>query len=91
MRFAVALLLLAFLAGCAQYDAARQANLASAARARTAADDTACRSSGAQPGSPAYSDCRQRLANQHAQETNSQDRLANEMLNTPLPIGPIGQ
>ena len=91
MRFAAVFLALAFLAGCAQYDAARQANLAAAAQARTAADDTACRSSGAQPGSPAYNDCRQRLANQHAQETHSQNRLANEMLNTPLPIGPIGQ
>ena len=91
MRFAAVLLVLTFLAGCAQYDAARQANLAAAARARTAADDTACRSSGAQPGSPAYNDCRKRLANQHAQEMHSQARLANEMLNSGPPIGPIGQ
>ncbi len=91
MRFAAALLALAFLTGCAQYDAARQANLEAAARARTAADDTTCRSSGAQPGSPAYNDCRRRLENRHAQETHSQERLANEMLNTPPPISPIGQ
>lgn len=91
MRFAAVLLLPVLLAGCAQYDAAREANLAAAARARTAADDTACRSSGAQPGSPAYDDCRKRLQNQHAREVHSQDRLANEMLNTPLPIGPTGQ
>ena len=91
MRFAAVLLVLAFLAGCAQYDAAREANLAAAAQARTAADDTACRSSGVQPGSPEYNDCRKRLENQHAQEAHSQDRLANEMLNTPLPIGGIGQ
>jgi hypothetical protein len=71
------------LAGCAQYDAARQANLAAAAQAQTAADDASCRSSGAQPGSPAYDDCRKRLENQHAQASHRQDRLANEMLNTP--------
>ena len=91
MRFAAAFLMLALLAGCAQYDAAREANLAAAAQARTAADDSACRSSGAQPGSPAYDDCRKRLENQHAQETQSQGRLANEMLNSAPPIGPIGQ
>ncbi len=91
MRFAAVLLVLAFLASCAQYDATREANLAAAAQARTAADDSTCRSSGAQPGSPQYNDCRRRLENQHAQETHSQDRLANEMLNTPPPIGPIGQ
>ncbi len=91
MRFAAAFLMLALLAGCAQYDAAREANLAAAAQARTAADDTACRSSGAQPGLPAYDDCRKRLENQHAQETQSQGRLANEMLNSGPPIGPIGQ
>ena len=68
----------------AQYDAARQANLAAAAQARAASDDANCRSSGAQPGSPAYEDCRKRLENQHAQESHRQDRLTNEMLNTPL-------
>jgi len=84
MRFAAMLVALVSLAGCAQYDAARQANLAAAAQAQTASDDASCRSSGAQPGTPAYDDCRKRLENQHAQETHRQDRLANEMLNTPL-------
>ena len=84
MRFAAMLVALVSLAGCAQYDAARQANLAAAAQARAASDDATCRSSGAQPGSPAYEDCRKRLENQHAQESHRQDRLANEMLNTPL-------
>ena len=83
MRFAAAFLALMLLAGCAQYDATRQANLAAAAQAQTAADDASCRSSGAQPGTPAYDDCRKRWENQHAQETHRQDRLANEMLNTP--------
>ena len=83
MRVAAALVALVSLAGCAQYDAARHANLAAAAQAQTASDDASCRSSGAQPGTPAYDDCRKRLENQHAQETHRQDRLANEMLNTP--------
>ena len=89
MRFAAMLVALVSLAGCAQYDAARQANLAAAAQARAASDDANCRSSGAQPGSPAYEDCRKRLENQHAQESHRQDRLANEMLNTP--IGAMGR
>jgi len=90
MRFAATLLALMSLAGCAQYDAERQANLAAAAQARAAADDASCRSSGAQPGSPQYEDCRRRLENQHAQETHSQNDLANQMLNA-TKLGPIGQ
>jgi len=89
MRFAAAVLALMSLAGCAQYDAARQANLAAAAPAQTAADDANCRSSGAQPGSPQYEDCRKRLDNQHAQATDRQQRLVNEMLMTP--VGPTGR
>ena len=90
MRFAALLLALASLAGCAQYDAERQANLAAAAQLRAASDDANCRSSGAQPGSPAYDDCRRRYANQHAQESHSQENLANQMLNAQK-LGPIGQ
>ena len=89
MRIATMLVALTALAGCAQYDAERQANLAAATQARAAADDANCRSSGAQPGSPAYEDCRKRLENQHAQETNRQQRLVNEMLATP--VGPFGR
>jgi hypothetical protein len=89
MRFATVLAMLVCLAGCAQYDAERQANLAAAAQARTAADDATCRSSGAQPGSPEYADCRKRYANQHAQDTDRQHRLADEMLMTP--VGPMGR
>ena len=89
MRFATMLVALVSLVGCAQYDAARQANLAAAAQARVAADDANCRSSGAQPGSPVYEDCRKRLENQHAQETDRQSRLANEMLMTP--VGPTNR
>jgi len=80
MRIATMLVALACLAGCAQYDAARNANLAEAARERVASDDAACRASGA-PGSPAYDDCRKRLANQHASESHSQERLVDQMMN----------
>ncbi len=90
MRFAAMLLALMSLVGCAQYDAERQANMAAAAQARVASDDASCQSSGAQPGSPEYDDCRRRLENQHAQETHRQQDLANQMLNA-HPLGPIGQ
>ena len=91
MRFVTVLLVLVSLAGCAQYDAERQANLKAAVQARVAADDAACRSSGAQPGTPAYEDCRKRWENQHAQETHSQENLANEMLKPTTIGGPVGQ
>jgi hypothetical protein len=90
MRFAAVFLALGLLAGCAQYDSARQENLAATAQARTASDDAACRSSGAQPNSAEYEDCRRRYANQHAQESHRQNDLANQMLNSNKP-GPIGQ
>jgi hypothetical protein len=45
-----------------------------------AADDAACRPSGA-PGTPAYDDCRRRWANQHASETHRQNRLVEQMFN----------
>jgi hypothetical protein len=91
MRFATILVILATLAGCAQYDAERQANLKAAAQARVAADDAACRSSGAKVGTPAYEDCRKRWENQHAQETRGQRNLANEMLKPPTTGDPVGQ
>lgn len=91
MRFATVLVVLVTLVGCAQYDAERQANLKAAAQARVAADDATCRSSGAQPGSPAYQDCRTRWENQHAQETHSQENVANEMLKPSSIGGPVGQ
>jgi len=90
MRFAAMLLALTLLAGCEQYDAERAANLTAAAQARTAADDEKCRSSGAQPGSPQYDDCRRQWANQHSQENHRQLDLANQMLNAHQ-LGPIGQ
>ena len=91
MRLMTAFLIVASLAGCAQYDATREANLAAAAQERTAADDAACRSStGAQQGSPEYDDCRKRYQNQHAQESHRQNDLANQMLDAHT-LRPPGQ
>jgi len=86
MRFAAMLVVLTSLVGCAQYDEARNANLAAAEQERVASNDAACRSSGAQPGSPAYDDCRKQLANQQARDTRGHQRLIDQMLNdSPLP------
>ena len=90
MRFAILLLALMSLAGCAQYDAERAANLAATAQTQTAADDANCQASGLKPGTPAYDDCRRRFENQHAQSTHRQENLANQMLNGQK-LGPIGQ
>lgn len=90
MRIAAMLVVLTSLVGCAQYDAARNANLAAAEHARAASDDAACRSSGLEPGSPQYDDCRRRMLNQHASESHSQEALANQMLND-NPLHPFGQ
>jgi hypothetical protein len=90
MQRAALLLVLVTLAGCAQYDAERQANLEAAARERAAADDANCRASGLQPGTPPYDDCRRRLQNQHARQTHRQLDLADQMLNAHK-LGPIGQ
>ncbi len=90
MRLATIVFALGLLAGCAQYDAERQANLAAAEKARTASDDANCRASGAQPNTPQYDDCRRRYANQHAQEADRQTGIANQLLNGHK-LGPIGQ
>ncbi len=90
MRFATMLVALLLLAGCEQYDAARQANLAAAVQARAASDDAKCRSSGAKSGSPEYDDCRKRWENQHAQESDRQRDIANQMLNA-HPLRQVGQ
>ena len=96
MRFAALLLALMAplgllaLAGCAQYDAERAANLAATHEAQTASDDAACQSSGVKPGTPAYDDCRRRYSNLHAQSSRSQENLANDMLKGQK-LGPIGQ
>ena len=80
MRIATMLVVLTSLAGCAQYDEMRSANLADASKERVAADDAACKSSGAQPGSPAYDECRKRYANLHASEQTGHERLVDQMM-----------
>jgi hypothetical protein len=91
MRLATMLVLLTSLIGCAQYDAAREANLAAAAQERVAADDAACRSTGAQPGSPQYDDCRKRYANRQARDTRGHQRMVDQMLNDNSSIRPRGE
>jgi hypothetical protein len=78
MRFAAMLVMVMSLADCAQYDAMRSENLSAASQDRVAADDAACRPSGA-PGTPSYDDCRKRFANLHASETHRQNRLVEQM------------
>jgi hypothetical protein len=90
MRFVAALVVLTSLAGCAQYDEARNANLAAAEKERSAADDANCRSAGGPPGSPAYEDCRKRLANQHASETRGHQRMIDQMTSGSS-LRPIGE
>ena len=91
MRFVTILLVLTPLAGCAQYDEVRTANLQAAAQERVAADDANCRAPGVQPGSPQYDDCRKRLANQQASGTRAHQRMVDQMLNDTSSIRPMGQ
>ncbi len=81
MRLAAILMVAISLAACAQYDETRTANLAAATRDQVASDDANCRSSGLQPGSPEYEDCRKRLANGHASGTRGYERMLNGMTN----------
>ncbi|HXD43886.1 MAG TPA: hypothetical protein VN655_02035 [Pseudolabrys sp.] len=90
MRYTAMLLALTCLAGCAQYDAIRTENLEAASRERVAADDAACKSSGLQPGTLQYDDCRRRYANQQARETRGHQRLMEQMLNQ-NDLRPTGQ
>ena len=79
MRFATMLVVLTSLAGCAQYDEARNANLQAASQDQVAADDANCRSQGLQPASAEYNDCRKRLANEHASGTRAHQRMLDTM------------
>ena len=90
MRIATVLVVLTSLVGCAQYDEARNANLAATEQERVAADDANCRSSGVQPGSPAYEDCRKRLSNQHASEGRGHQRMLDQMMSRSSTLS-IGQ
>jgi hypothetical protein len=90
MRFAAVLVVMTSLAGCAQYDEARNANLAAAAQERVAADEAKCQQAGAQPGSPAYDDCRKRLANQRSSGDRGHSRLIDQM-SSGSSLRPIGE
>ncbi len=80
MRLAAVFVLVTFLGGCAQYDEARNANLETAGRQQVAADEANCRSAG-EPGTPAYEDCRKRLAEQNARGARGYQRMLNVMEN----------
>ncbi|MEW6318149.1 MAG: hypothetical protein AB1670_17405 [Pseudomonadota bacterium] len=74
MRILIAMGISLVLAGCANYQAQLAEQVASAA-------DAQCRSYGAQPGSPAYIQCRMNIDNQRANERSA----ALARLNPPPP------
>lgn len=69
------------LAGCAQYDEMRSANLAAAQQERVATEEAACRENGVQPGSQAYADCRKEMLRQRQKSAYRQEEVARDMLN----------
>lgn len=81
MRWAMVFVVLTSLVGCAQYDEVRNANLATAAQDQVASDHAKCQSSGLQPASPAYDDCRKRVAEQNARGTRGYQRMLDGMMN----------
>jgi len=81
MRLAAMFVVLTSLVGCAQYDEARNANLAAAAQEQVAADDAKCQEAGLKPGSIEYEDCRKRIAERNARGTRGYQRMLNVMEN----------
>jgi hypothetical protein len=65
------------LSGCAEYQEQRAAEQAARAQAIADSEDAQCRSYGAQPGSPAYVQCRMNFDNQRAQ---MQTAIASQLL-----------
>lgn len=63
-----ALLLALLLGGCSQYEEYRAAQAQDAFEAVQQNDDAQCQSYGAQPGTPAYINCRTQLASQRSAE-----------------------
>ena len=61
------------LASCAQMEARRQAEAQNEANMIASNEDATCRSYGAEPGTPAYIQCRMNFSNQRAQ-INANDR-----------------
>jgi hypothetical protein len=68
LRGAATLLLATALAGCAEYEARHQQELAAQAQAEETQDDASCRSDGTVPGSREYDRCRTRIEDEHRQQ-----------------------
>jgi outer membrane biogenesis lipoprotein LolB len=67
MRTVLVVVALTALAGCAEYEAQQRQQAQAQSAAIAANEDAQCRSYGAQPGSPAYIQCRMNFSNQRAQ------------------------
>jgi hypothetical protein len=70
---AALMLSLALLQACANPEAAQASRQAAEADAQTK-DDTKCKENGLEPGTPAYDNCRTRLAQARADEAAAQER-----------------
>jgi hypothetical protein len=74
LAFLAALMLsLALLQACANPEAAQASRQAAEAEAQ-AKDDAKCKENGLEPGTPAYDNCRTRLAQARADEAAAQER-----------------
>ena len=73
------------LAGCAEYEARQQQEQYERAQAITANEDAQCRSYGAEPGSPAYVQCRMNFDNQR---TQMRAQLASQLIGRSFPPPP---
>jgi hypothetical protein len=74
LAFLAALMLsLALLQACANPEAAQASRQAAEADAQ-AKDDAKCKENGLEPGTPAYDNCRTRLAQARADEAAAQER-----------------
>ena len=89
LRWAATMAVVAFLSGCAEYQARHQQEQAQAASARAQAiaaqEDAQCRSYGAAPGSPAYVQCRMNFDNQRAQ---ARAAMASQLMGRLMPPPP---
>lgn len=83
-RFTLAaalMLCLALLQACANPEAAQASREAAEADAHTK-DDAKCRENGLEPGTPAYDNCRTRIAQARADEAAAQERRRLEFQRT---------
>lgn len=75
------MLSLALLQACANPEATQASRQAAEADAQTK-DDTKCKETGLEPGTPAYDNCRTRLAQARADEAAAQERRRIEFQRT---------